>query len=253
MKKIPLFACLFIVFSLFLIMSCARKAAPPEFDYEGFNRALTHVYDTFGSFGGATRAYDFSDPADWDAYMEELEMLISWLQDIAEEYGIAETVENSPYYKNTGMFAALEADGFSESVRLEFIDANATPEFKRLYAQVMNDISEFGIDYVIENSDLLPNEKLAFATCLAMYNDPENISTRSSGDCENKYIRAMNKCRDKAAGRVLLCMLGGCIPGGQIISFGALIGVLMAESDCYDNARAEFKNCKANEVSPPNL
>jgi len=226
---------------------CERGSA---FDDEGFNRDLTQVYNSFSSFDGATRSYDLADPDEWDAYMEELEMLVSWLQNIATEYGISEIVENSHYYKHTNMFSQLVAGGFSEAECLEFINANATPEFKRMYVQMGNDISQYEIGYIIENSDLLPNEKLAFTTCLAMYNDLTlgNWFTRGMSECDKQLMQDTLKCKDNTAVSMLFWIgVGIFVP--KIGSGGAIVGIgnaLIEEGKCIDAAIVTFNKCRAN-------
>ena len=242
---------MFLVFSLLLISGCMRKTAPARFDNDGFNRTLVQVYENFGSLGGATRSYDFNDPADWDAYMEELEILVSWLQNIATEYEVCEIVENSPYYKNTEMFGDIAAREFNQNERRQFIDENATPEFKLIYSQIINDITEFSIQYVIENSDLLPNEKLAFAACISFSNDWNNVfSTRGLDACDKQFNKDMSKCHGDTLGQAIVCVIIGV--AFPVTAGGAAYGVLDAFRDyqkCTDNAWATFKNCNANSVA----
>jgi len=249
MKKFPLLINLLVVLSLMAFPGCVRKSAPAGFDHDGFNRALTGVYESFCSFGGATRASDPGYPEEWDAYVEELEMLISWLQDIADEYGIPAIVENSPYYKNTGMFGDIPVSELGQTECMEFIAANSTPEFRRLLMQIDDDIAEYGVVYVIENSDLLPNEKLAFTACVALlYGDNfDGVFTRGFDDCDKQFNKDMNKCHGRTLGQALVCIIVGV--GFPITAGGAVYGVIDAFNEyqkCLDNAWATLKKCRAN-------
>ncbi len=247
MKKILIFAKAVVFSAVFMFLSgCDRQpAADVSFDNDGFNLALNDVYSNFGSL---TRS---SGPEDTDAYIEDVEMLMNWLQDIADEYGVKEIVENSAYYKDLDMSDISELAEMDAAERTDFINRNATPEFTKIYTQLAENFTlsgTDGIEFLTNNTDLLPNEKLALTAGFTLFgNRQEGIFTRSN-DCTKAYSDALDDCYEE--GLIGLVVSFGSAFGGVIPGIATLIGTGALYIDCVNDAKKALEACleKAKDI-----